>query len=63
MKSHPYVIDIVSNVPHIRKKRDYIDQPKIINSLQKRELKLKKNLETLKLPFLDPLYSSQWYLV
>lgn len=61
--SNPNVADVVSNAPHVRKKRDYIDQQPIFGPLEKLELKANRNLEIPKLPFLDPLYSSQWYLV
>lgn len=63
MKSHPYVIDVVTNVPHIRTKRDFIQQSEIYGPSQKKKRSLDQSLNISKFSFSDPLYNNQWYLV
>lgn len=59
------VVDLMEDYPRIRKKRDYIKEPLVSGPMEKRQANFlfKNALPVLKLPFSDPLYEDQWYLV
>lgn len=59
------VVDLMEDYPRIRKKRDYIEGPVVSGPIEKRQANFlfKNALPVPKLPFIDPFYEDQWYLV
>nr|CAD2152651.1 unnamed protein product [Meloidogyne enterolobii] len=70
IKDRPEVAELIVDRPRRRVKRDYIEQPSIIGPLEEAQSGRKRRQTTFferrpvpKLPFPDPLYSDQWYLI
>lgn len=60
------VAAIIEDIPRVRRKRDYIDEPPVHGPMNKRQAVFANQLpqrEIPHLPFPDPLYPEQWYLV
>jgi hypothetical protein len=71
MKERPEVIDLIIDRPRRRVKRDYIEQPSIVGPIEEEAHSIREPRQTTfferrpvpKLPFPDPLYQDQWYLI
>uniref|UniRef100_A0A915LH37 P/Homo B domain-containing protein n=1 Tax=Meloidogyne javanica TaxID=6303 RepID=A0A915LH37_MELJA len=70
IQDRPEVAELIVDRPRRRVKRDYIEQPSIIGPLEEAQSGRKRRQTTFferrpvpKLPFPDPLYSDQWYLI
>ncbi|CAK5090666.1 unnamed protein product [Meloidogyne enterolobii] len=70
IQDRPEVAELIVDRPRRRVKRDYIEQPSIIGPLEETQSGRKRRQTTFferrpvpKLPFPDPLYQDQWYLV
>ncbi|KAI6226031.1 Convertase P-domain protein [Aphelenchoides besseyi] len=59
LENHPDVEWVREDAPRKRTKRDYVEEP--TNDRSKRQVR--NSLPVPKLPFPDPLYPDQWYLV
>lgn len=67
---HPEVAELIVDRPRRRVKRDYIEQPQLIGPPEENQSGRKRRQTTFferrpvpKLPFPDPLYQDQWYLI
>nr|CAD2127591.1 unnamed protein product [Meloidogyne enterolobii] len=70
IQDRPEVAELIVDRPRRRVKRDYIEQPSIIGPLEETQSGRKRRQTTFferrpvpKLPFPDPLYQDQWYLI
>ncbi|KAI1730793.1 subtilase family domain-containing protein [Ditylenchus destructor] len=66
MQQHDMVVDLFEDRPRVRRKRDYQneDAEPFHGPLEKRQAsQLYQQKEIPRLPFPDPLYQDQWYLV
>ncbi|KAI6241195.1 Convertase P-domain protein [Aphelenchoides fujianensis] len=61
LETHPDVEWVREDVPKKRSKRDYVAPPPEVEEREKRQVQ--RSLPIPKLPFADPLYPDQWYLV
>ena len=72
MRNRPEVVDLIEDRPRSRVKRDYVDirqlsligpEEEIHAVRDRRQTTFFERRPVPKLPFPDPLYQDQWYLV